>query len=207
MLANEVEPVIPPAIRRNSDANSDQHIGVLSQRLQQLRKQHALSLQQVALRSGLSVGTLSQVERGLSQPSLRTVQKLASAYGLPTTYFFDGGAAQEADADSIVTRAGEGAVMSLGKSGMTKHLMSPASLQGLQFMHVSLKPGGMSGERTYTHAGVDVGYVVSGTLNLEVEGRFFVLSAGDSFCFDSQRPHRFDNRGSVETVIIYVNTQ
>ena len=184
----------------------DQYVTVLSQRLQELRKQHSLSLQQLALRSGLSIGTLSQVERGLSQPSLRTVQKLATAFGLPTAYFFDD-SAQDADCDGIVTRAGRGAVLSLGNAGMIKHLMSPQSLQGLQFMHVLLKPGAMSGEHTYQHAGVDVGYVVSGMLNLQVEDRFFVLGPGDSFCFDSSRSHRFENCGNVDVVIIYVNTQ
>ncbi len=185
---------------------SDQYTTLLSRRLQELRKQHSLSLQQLALRSALSVGTLSQVERGVSQPSLRTVQKLATAFGLPPAYFFSDGD-QDDDAAGIVTRAGHAPALNVRDNEMTKQLLSPKSLEGLQFMHVRLRPGGMSGARPYTHAGVDIGYIVSGTLTLEVEDRFFVLGAGDSFCFDSQRLHRFENRGEVDTVILYVNTQ
>ncbi len=197
-----------PAERDQAPQIPDSQPGdtVLNRRLQELRKQHSLSLQQLAGRSGLSIGTLSQVERGLSHPSLRTVRKLANAFGLPTSYFFDDAAATEAD-DGIVIRDGQGAVMNFSDTNMTARLLSPQGLTGMQFMRVRLKPGAMSGKQKYRHTGLDVGFVMSGTLNLEVEDRFFVLGAGDSFCFDSQRDHRFENCGQVDSVIIYVNTQ
>ncbi|MEX1235338.1 MAG: cupin domain-containing protein [Roseovarius sp.] len=182
-------------------------LSILAQRVAELRRQHGLSLQQLADRADLAIGTLSQVERGLSQPSLRTVRKLANAFGLPTAYFFEVGAASGQEKDGIVIRAGQGAIMSFGGTDMTAHLLSPQNLEGLQFMLVHLKPGAMSGRSTYDHSGLDLGYVLSGTLNLEVEERFFVLGAGDSFFFDSRRPHRFENCGQTDTVVIYINTQ
>ena len=180
---------------------------VLAIRLADLRRQHGLSLEQLAQRAELSIGTLSQVERGLSQPSLRTVRKLANAFGLPTAYFFDDGASSAEDEDGIVIRDGKGPVMRFGDTGMSAWMLSPQGLQGLQFMLVHIKPGAMSGKSNYDHSGRDLGYVLSGTLNLEVEERFFVLSAGDSFCFDSRRPHRFENCGKDDTIVIYINTQ
>ncbi|MEB8387213.1 cupin domain-containing protein [Rhodobacteraceae bacterium KMM 6894] len=185
----------------------DRQNTVLSMRLSELRRQHGLSLEQLAQRADLSIGTLSQVERGLSQPSLRTVRKLANAFGLPTAYFFDDSASNADDEDGIVIRDGKGAAMQFGNTGMSTWMLSPKGLQGLQFMLVHIKPGAMSGESNYDHTGMDLGYVLSGTLNLEVEERFFVLGAGDSFCFDSRRPHRFENCGKDDTVVIYINTQ
>ena len=182
-------------------------ISVLGLRLAELRRQHGLSLEQLAQRAELSIGTLSQVERGLSQPSLRTVRKLANAFGLPTAYFFDDGADSADDENDIVIRSGKGAVMRFGETGMSAWMLSPKDLQGLQFMLVHIKPGAMSGQSNYDHSGLDLGYVLSGTLNLEVEEKFFVLSAGDSFCFDSRRPHRFENCGKDDTQVIYINTQ
>lgn len=61
--------------------------------------------------------------------------------------------------------------------------------------------------KSYEHSGLDLGLVLSGTLNLEVQDRFYVLGAGDSFCFDSNRPHRFENCGKTECVVVYINTQ
>lgn len=180
---------------------------VLAQRLADLRRQHRLSLEQLARRADLSIGTLSQVERGLSQPSLRTVRKLANAFGLPTAYFFDDGTDGAGNEDGIVIRSGQGPVMRFGDAGLSAWMLSPKGLPGLQFMLVDIKPGAMSGRSNYDHSGMDLGYVLSGTLNLEVEERFFVLGAGDSFCFDSRRPHRFENCGKVDTQVLYINTQ
>jgi transcriptional regulator with XRE-family HTH domain len=180
---------------------------ILAKRVAELRRQHGLSLQQLANRADLSIGTLSQMERGLSQPSLRTVRKLANAFGLPTAYFFEAGTVSSQEEDGIVIRNGDGAIMSFGGTDMTARLLSPQYLKGMQFMLVHLKPGAMSGRSSYDHSGLDLGYVLSGTLNLEVEERFFVLGVGDSFSFDSKRPHRFENCGQTDTIVIYINTQ
>jgi transcriptional regulator with XRE-family HTH domain len=180
---------------------------VLAFRLKTLRRQHGLSLQQLSERADLSIGTLSQVERGLSQPSLRTVRKLANAFGLPTAFFFDPGSSNAEAEDGIVFREGKRPIMRFGGENMTAWMLSPQDLKGLQFMLVHLKPGAMSGRRNYEHSGLDLGYVLSGALNLEVEDRYYVLGTGDSFCFDSRRPHRFENRGEGDTVVIYINTQ
>lgn len=180
---------------------------MLAQRLGDLRRQHGLSLQQLADRADLSIGTISQVERGLSQPSLRTVRKLANAFGLPTAYFFDAGSGAAEAEDGIVIREGHRPVMSFDGTDMTAWMLSPQDLEGLQFMLVHLQPGAMSGRRNYEHSGLDLGFVLSGTLNLEVEDRFYVLGPGDSFCFDSRRPHRFENCGKSECIVVYINTQ
>ncbi len=190
-----------------AETSEDDALSILARRVAALRRQHGLSLQQLAKRAVLSIGTLSQVERGLSQPSLRTVRKLANAFGLPTAYFFDAGADIGQEEDGIVIRDGKGAVMTFDGTDMTARLLSPQDLKGLQFMLVHLKPGAMSGRSSYDHSGLDLGYVLSGTLNLEVDERYFVLGAGDSFFFDSQRPHRFENCGQTDSVVIYINTQ
>jgi len=196
----------PKDIARPPEASEDEG-KVLARRLKALRQQHGLSLQQLARRADLSIGTLSQVERGLSQPSLRTVRKLANAFGLPTAYFFDAGSGSSKAEDGIVIRSDNRPIMRFGGTDMTAWMLSPQDLEGLQFMLVHLKPGAMSGRRQYEHSGLDLGFVLSGTLNMEVDDKFYVLGSGDSFCFDSRRPHRFENRGESETVVIYINTQ
>ncbi len=184
----------------------DEQDSMLAQRVGELRRKYNLSLQQLAEASDLSVGTLSQVERGMSQPSLRTVRKLANAFGVPTAYFFDATGENEVS-DGIVIRSGQGAKMAFGTADMQVNLLTRPDLDGLQVMLVHLQPGAMSGAHFYEHSGLDAGYILSGTMNLEVEDRIYVLTAGDSFSFDSERPHRFENRGTKEAVLIYVNTQ
>lgn len=197
----------PESPERTRPVTASNEENILAERVKTLRRQHGLSLQQLSDRADLAVGTLSQIERGLSQPSLRTVRKLANAFGLPTAFFFDPGPEHGEAEDGIVFREGKRPTMQFGGENMTVWMLSPQDLEGLQFMLVHLKPGAMSGRRNYEHSGLDIGYVLSGALNLEVEDRFYVLGPGDSFCFDSRRSHRFENYGKGETVVIYINTQ
>ncbi|MEI8608587.1 cupin domain-containing protein [Enterovibrio sp. Hal110] len=44
------------------------------------------------------------------------------------------------------------------------------------------------------HDGEESGIVIEGRLELTVGDDVFVLEAGDSYYFDSNRPHRFANR-------------
>ncbi len=48
-------------------------------RLLQVRSAQMLSQQSLAERAGLSVGTVSRIERGLGKPTLKTIRKLANA--------------------------------------------------------------------------------------------------------------------------------
>src|SRR5690349_19530010 len=57
-------------------------------RLRELRKDRRLSIQQLADRVGLSIGMISQIERGLSTPSLRSLRLLAEALNVPVSWFF-----------------------------------------------------------------------------------------------------------------------
>jgi len=48
------------------------------------------------------------------------------------------------------------------------------------------------------HAGVEYGYLISGELTLKLDFESYVLRAGDSFCFDSMRPHLYVNHTDTE---------
>ncbi|HTF78721.1 MAG TPA: helix-turn-helix transcriptional regulator, partial [Bradyrhizobium sp.] len=54
----------------------------VGQRIRDLRRTRAMSLEAVAARTDLSIGFLSQIERGLSSPSLRVLATLADVLGV-----------------------------------------------------------------------------------------------------------------------------
>ena len=181
--------------------------GEIGARIREIRKNLSMSLQTVSDRADVSVGTLSQVERGLSFPSLRTLQKICTALGVPLSWLFHPASEEEEERDQIVVRAGHGAQLHVPTGGYDKVLLSPPDFDGLQIMRIRLEPHAGTGSEAYTHPGLDAGYVLAGSLHLEVEGKLYVLATGDSFAFDSQRPHRFENRGAVAAEIIWVTTQ
>jgi DNA-binding response OmpR family regulator len=61
----------------------------VGRRIRERRKERALTLKQLANRTGLSVSLISQIELGKSAASMSTLHKLATALGVKMTYFFE----------------------------------------------------------------------------------------------------------------------
>lgn len=171
------------------------------------RRQHLkLTLAQVADRVGLSIGLLSQVERGLSTPTIRQLQGIASALGVRIGWFFQSEDGNEVAEIDIVVRAPNRRKIAYRDLGMTDELLVPNLDGKLGLLMCRLLPGASSGGEPYAHEGDEAGLLLSGTLEIEVNGRVFVLHAGDSFAFQSTSPHRYRNPGDVEAVIVWALT-
>ncbi|HMO27800.1 XRE family transcriptional regulator [Enterovirga sp.] len=162
------------------------------------------SLQEVADKAEISIGLLSQIERGVTTPSLKSLRQVCAALDMPVGWLFD---VPDGDHEDVVVRAGGRRVMTIGPKGMTKELLSPDSVPGIQMLRILVQPGGSSGDQPYNNeSGSKCGVVVSGTLGLEVEGREYVLAPGDSFAFAATKMARFWCIGEQPVDLIWVVT-
>ena len=167
----------------------------MGERIRALRRERSLSLMEIAQRTGYSVGYLSQIERGLSSPSLRTMVALGEAFGVGLSGLFSTSPAHGGGENGgLVVRAAERSRMDLWRTGIDKDMLTPHDEAfGLDLYLMKLAPGGFSGEDFFAHAGEEAGVVMEGTLELNVEGNIWTLETGDSFRFSSLRPHRYRN--------------
>lgn len=180
----------------------DQEIGSGLRRLRRARK---LSLEELAGRTQLSIGFLSQIERGLSSPTLRALAGMADALGVGLGDLFPANDPASQDTATIVRGAGR-SELQLWRSGIRKQLLTPQSKGArLNLYIVEMEPGASTGEETYTHKGEEAGLVMSGAMRLVVEDESWTLQEGDSFRFLSSRPHRFANAAEGETRVLWVN--
>ena len=167
-------------------------------RLRQLRLSRQLPLSEVAKEVGISVGFLSAIERSHMTASVGTLRKLARYYQLNILDFFDPAQANPyrvRPQDRKRLDAGAGVQMELlawGNTVMEPHLFT-------------IMPGAGSGE-SYAHEGEEFLFVLSGTLDIDLDGQAHHLRAGDSFYFESNTPHIWRNSGKTKTVVIWVNT-
>lgn len=177
----------------------------LGQHLRGLRKMHDLSLERLAGRCGLSVGALSQIERGITSPTMRSLRRLSEVFNVPMSQLFHEGEYPPVEELGRIVRAEGRRVLSLNTSGVKKELLTPSVSSTLEIYLVTIAPGGSSGPEPYTHKGEEGGYVVSGEMMLTIEEKDFHLKTGDSFRFRSQIPHRFANLSTRETVVLWTN--
>lgn len=169
-----------------------------------LRKARNVTLSQLSEASGLSVGYLSMVERQQSTPSIKALMSIANALGVTIGWFFEGDAGRPHESGLVVRRSRRRRIDFA--AGIVDELLSP-SLEGrLELVLCRVAPGASSGGEPYSHVGEEAGVVVRGRLELWVDGQTMLLEPGDSFGFESTRPHRYRNPGSDETEVVWVIT-
>lgn len=176
----------------------------LGEQLRHLRKRQRRSLADVAGACGISLGLLSQVERGLSSPSIKVLQALAREYGVPVDHLLRDAGPGEGDVDGHVRRAGKHRRVDNPERGVYKEMLSPPASQRLDLCRAVLAPGGSSGDELFvTDTDEQVGMVLRGELELWLEQRVVRLKAGDSFCYAGKERRRWRNPGNIETEVIW----
>ncbi|MCC7276274.1 MAG: helix-turn-helix domain-containing protein, partial [Alphaproteobacteria bacterium] len=144
----------------------------LGTQLRSLRKAKGLSLAQVGAAAGLSIGMVSQIERGLASPSIRSLRKLADALEVSVAWFFHTDAGRPAVELDKVVRREDRRQLRLPTAGTTADLMvmellTPDLSGDIQLMMMTLEPGFTSGA-AHSHRGEEAGLVLTGALRLWV---------------------------------------
>jgi transcriptional regulator with XRE-family HTH domain len=180
----------------------------VGQKLRHRRVVRRMSLNDVAEKAGLSIALLSQIERGLSTPSLRSLNQICEALDMPMRWLFDADGAAAAGEETVVVRSANRRCLDLGQnSGMSKEILSTDAVPQLQLMRFVLHPGLTSGVSPSPHpTGAKAGTVLAGQLWLEVNGREYVLNRGDSFSFHASSAYRFACFGDVDCEMIWAVT-
>ncbi|MGY4473275.1 transcriptional regulator with XRE-family HTH domain [Bradyrhizobium sp. USDA 3364] len=196
------KPVKNP-VKRPAEPAMDLAVG---HRIRDLRRSKQMSLETVAAATSLSIGFISQIERGLSSPSLRVLATLADVLGVGIAALF-GATPKDDSAGGVVTRELQRAELKLWRTGISKQLLSPAGSESrLNLFLVHLEPGGNTGDEFYTHDGEEAGLVLAGEMTLTVDTETWTLKQGDSFRFASRRPHRFSNPArDAKAMVLWVN--
>ena len=169
--------------------------------LRALRKARGLTLAAVAERLGRSVGWLSQVERDLSEPSISDLRQVAQVLGVPMSLLF-GHASAPAEEQGYVVRAGARRPMGSGEEGLIEELLSPDLTDEFEMIHSTFRPRSKM-QRPAQRPTQEVGYIVSGRLDLRIGGRQFTLCPGDSFRFRGE-PYCWANPYDDPCVAIWV---
>ncbi|MCK6453338.1 MAG: cupin domain-containing protein [Alphaproteobacteria bacterium] len=195
-----------PAARRAVAANPADPTHAMGEEIRHVRKAKGLTLNGLARRTGLSIGYLSQVERGLSTLSIKTLKQLSDALGVQVARLYQETRPVPPEERGIVVRADRRRRLSFSGLGITDDLLSPSLDGQLEMLLCTLAPNASSGSAPYAHKGEEAGFILSGTLELWVGKRHFVLRQGDTFTFKSTTPHRYRNPGPVDTVVVWAIT-
>jgi transcriptional regulator with XRE-family HTH domain len=182
--------------------NQQEELDALAILIHDLRKYKKLTLAQLAQKIERSVGFLSQVERGLSRPTVADLTAISHALDVPTTYFYS---LSKPKAVSWVTRPNERRTVYYA-NGITDILVSPSMNGAFSMLDSLLAPGANSGEQTMSDRAEQAGFVLEGELTLWVEGEAdsVTLGPGDSFHLASFARCRYANLTDLPARVLWV---
>jgi Predicted transcriptional regulators len=182
----------------------DALIGTVGRQLRSLRKMRNLTLEELGRRSGVSMGLISQIERGRGNPSFNTLVQMAHALDVPIGRLF-----HTAEETSPVVRAAERRMIGIhssGQSDATHALMSPGLGGALEAIWVEAPPGYDTSKTPFSHAGEEFGVVLEGRHEVFLDGVRYELGPGDSITYASTTPHWYRNAGSQLVKAIWIIT-
>jgi transcriptional regulator with XRE-family HTH domain len=189
----------------------------LGPRLRLAREERQLSVRELARRIGCSASLISQIERGVSVPSVGVLYSLATELDSSLDHLLFGADQRRPTAEpaaappvgdaapSIVQRAGGRNIIDLA-SGVRWERLTPGADAMTDFLEVIYFPGGHSTDerRPLRHDGHEYGLVISGTLQANVGFESYELGPGDSIAFDSSTPHEYLNKTGEPVHAIWV---
>ena len=176
-------------------------IRTLGADLRALRKARSMTLSDLACRLGRSVGWLSQVERDLSDPAITDLRQIAAALDVPMSLLFTH-APGPADEAGHVVRAGARRRIGSGGAGLIEELLSPDLTDDFEVVHSTFEPHSRSGSAV-ARPTRELGYLVSGRLELVVGDGRFTIHPGDSFRIRGE-PFEWMNPHDSPAVAIWV---
>jgi len=175
-------------------------------KIRTMRKEKGMTLAQLSEITGLSPAIVSQIERGLANPSFTTLAQLAHGLDIPVGKFFIG----QPDTKSPVVRKHERRnLVGVTKKSMGEavyELLTPELNGGaLEAQWIETPPGHDTSATPFTHSGEEFCYIISGRKDVYLNGVCYSLEEGDSITYSSEIPHWYKNSYEEVCVAIWVN--
>lgn len=161
----------------------------VGERLRKVRLEYKLTLAEVAEATGFSQSFLSLLENGKVTPSLKALDKLCSFYSIHMAMLFE----EDTDSNGLFVFRKESQIEVVTEGEKSLRFLLPKTGSIVEPVLVTISPHSTDCQFT-VHKGIEYGYVLSGTITLEVSGKDPVTCyEGDSVIYDSTAPHRLLN--------------
>lgn len=164
--------------------------------LKERRKSKKMTLTQLAQETGLSSAYLSLLERNLNNPTVENLNRVCTALGLTLGDLIE----KASTAENIVVRAHEREVIFEGSGYMYEAASQGERQMDCLVMTISDSDLHVSN----AHVADEVGFVVSGSITLNVDGTEYALNTGDSIYIEANRQHSYYKTSEEDCVSVWV---
>ncbi|MER3446897.1 MAG: Cro/Cl family transcriptional regulator [Candidatus Dadabacteria bacterium] len=171
----------------------------IGQRIKKFRLEKGITQRELATRASLSKGYISQLEKGLTLPSLPNLKEILDVLGITLSEFFS-----EKNPIKVVYSKKDKVTLPSTNDGIKVELLIPSySDKDFDLFLVTLEPKTKT-KKEQSHRGEETGHVISGSLTIVLGSREFNVKKGESYFIIPDRPHYIENRGKSPCVALHL---
>lgn len=172
----------------------------IGEKISYYRNKNDLSIRDLAKLANVTPSLLSQIERGLANPSVNSLKSIASALNVPLFTFF---VSEVNKKDLIVRSNSRKKVILPGSDNVIYEMLSPEINDNLEFAIMNLPANTSSCEDYISHNGYEIAYLLEGQVDLFLDEEKFTLFKGDSIKIPIGTNHKWQNSYKEEAKLIF----
>lgn len=169
----------------------------IGKKVEKYRKAKGWSSRELAKIAEITPSMLSQIERGLANPSIQTLKVLAKALDVPTFSFL----LEESNTEDLVVRSTDRKKMVV--ENLSYELVSPDFTGTLASAIMNVPPNTSSSEKLLEHKGEEVAFVLQGKIKVFLDNEEYILETGDSVKIPAYMKHKWENNFTENAVILF----
>ncbi len=175
----------------------------IGKKIMEYRKFKNLNIRELATMAKVTPSLLSQIERGVANPSINTLKVISSVLEVPLFTFFVSTVAAK---DLVVRKEDRRGIVFPESQNFSYELLSPDLNGTLEMALMTLTENSCSSEESMGHEGEEAAFVIKGKINLHLDDELVVLNQGDSVRIPSHMKHKWENEYSETAQIVFAIT-
>jgi transcriptional regulator with XRE-family HTH domain len=175
----------------------------IGERIRSARLSQGMTLQALAAAANLSASMLSLVERGRATPSIGSLVVIANSLGVTMSDLVAPGPPAD---PGVVVRVADRQIIQTANN-VIRGIIREDRARGVSIAINEYQPNTGNSDQPVAHDGYEYGFVLEGTLSVEVDGTPFVLNRGDLISYSSRTPHRLWNYTDEKVRTLWFNLQ
>jgi transcriptional regulator with XRE-family HTH domain len=178
-------------------------LAAIGERIRTARLAQGMTLQSLAAAANLSPSMLSLVERGRATPSIGSLVVIANCLGVAMSDLVAPGPPAN---PGVVVRVADQQIVEMANH-VIRRIIREDRVRGVSIAINEYQPDTGNSDQPVSHDGYEYGFVLEGTLSVEIDGTPFVLSRGDLISYSSRKPHRIWNYSKDKVRTLWFNLQ
>ena len=167
----------------------------IGNKLKELRVLKGLTQEELADRSELSKGFISQLERNLTSPSITTLMDILQCLGTSIGEFFN----EDPDEQIVFGKQDYFVKEDTEYKNEIKWIIPNAQKNTIEPIYLTLQAGGSTCPDT-PHEGEEFGYVLQGAVSIHLGNKTYKAKKGESFYYTADKTHFLSSKNGATLI-------